>query len=51
MVSCFGDGVFWYVLMGVLVLLDGFDGLCVLLYMVVIGLLVLLFYKGFKCWI
>lgn len=49
-ISCFGDGVFWYVLMVVLVVLDGFDGLCVLVYMVVIGLVVLLLYKGFKCW-
>ncbi|MBT2766084.1 phosphatase PAP2 family protein [Stenotrophomonas sp. ISL-67] len=49
-VSRLGDGVFWYALMGALVLLDGFDGLRASLHMAATGLMALLLYKGLKRW-
>lgn len=49
-VSRLGDGVFWYALMGVLVLVDGFDGLRASLHMTATGLMALLLYKGLKRW-
>ncbi|KAF1013805.1 MAG: hypothetical protein GAK31_02822 [Stenotrophomonas maltophilia] len=49
-ISRLGDGVFWYTLMGVLVLLDGFNGLRASLHMAATGLAALLLYKGLKRW-
>lgn len=49
-ISQLGDGVFWYVLMGALVLLDGFDGLRASVHMAATGLAALLLYKGLKRW-
>ncbi|MGY0607944.1 phosphatase PAP2 family protein [Stenotrophomonas sp. FS3] len=49
-ISRLGDGVFWYVLMGALVLLDGFDGLRASVHMAATGLAALLLYKGLKRW-
>ncbi|HBZ47600.1 MAG TPA: phosphatase PAP2 family protein, partial [Stenotrophomonas sp.] len=49
-VSRLGDGVFWYALMGALVLLDGFDGLRASLHMAATGLMALLLYKSLKRW-
>ena len=48
--SRLGDGVFWYVLMGALVVLDGFDGLRASLHMATTGLAALLLYKSLKRW-
>ncbi len=45
-ISRLGDGVFWYVLMGALVLLDGFDGLRASVHMAATGLAALLLYKA-----
>jgi len=49
-ISRLGDGVFWYVLMGVLVAIDGFDGLRASVHMAATGLAALLLYKGLKRW-
>ncbi|WMJ68016.1 phosphatase PAP2 family protein [Stenotrophomonas sp. 24(2023)] len=49
-ISRLGDGVFWYALMGALVLADGFDGLRASLHMAATGLAALLLYKGLKRW-
>lgn len=49
-ISRLGDGVFWYVLMGALVLIDGFDGLRASVHMAATGLAALLLYKGLKRW-
>lgn len=49
-VSRLGDGMFWYALMGALVLVDGFDGLRASLHMAATGLMALLLYKGLKRW-
>lgn len=49
-ISRLGDGVFWYLLMGSLVVLDGFDGLRASVHMAATGLAALLLYKGLKRW-
>ncbi|MGE6333812.1 phosphatase PAP2 family protein [Stenotrophomonas sp. NPDC077659] len=49
-ISRLGDGVFWYVLMGALVVMDGFDGLRASVHMAATGLAALLLYKGLKRW-
>ncbi len=49
-VSRLGDGVFWYMLMGALVLLDGFDGLRASTHMAATGVAALLLYKVLKRW-
>ena len=49
-ISRLGDGVFWYVLMGALVLLDGMEGLRASTHMAATGLAALLMYKGLKRW-
>ncbi|MFP4160813.1 MAG: phosphatase PAP2 family protein [Ectothiorhodospira sp.] len=47
-VSRLGNGVFWYVLMGVLPLLYGMPGARASLHMALVGLLCLPLYKGLK---
>ncbi|MFT3762180.1 MAG: phosphatase PAP2 family protein [Pseudoxanthomonas sp.] len=49
-VSRLGDGVFWYALMGVLVVLDGLDGLAASAHMAATGVVALAMYKGLKRW-
>ena len=49
-ISRLGDGVFWYVLMAALVVLDGFDGLRASVHMAATGLAALLLYKVLKRW-
>lgn len=49
-VSRLGDGVFWYALMGTLVLADGWTGLVASTHMAATGLASLLLYKGLKRW-
>lgn len=49
-VSRLGDGVFWYLLMAALVLLDGFDGLVAATHMAATGAVALLLYKSLKRW-
>lgn len=49
-VSRLGDGVFWYALMGVLVALDGLDGLRASLHLAATGFVALLLYKRLKRW-
>lgn len=49
-VSRLGDGMFWYALMGVLVAVDGFDGLRASIHMAATGVMALLLYKGLKRW-
>ncbi len=49
-ISRLGDGVFWYVLMAALVLVDGFDGLRASIHMAATGVAALLLYKGLKRW-
>ena len=49
-VSRLGDGVFWYVLMAVLVAVDGQAGLFASLHMAVTGAIALALYKGLKRW-
>ena len=48
--SRLGDGVFWYVLMAALVLLDGIDGLAASVHHALTGGIALLLYKGLKRW-
>ena len=48
--SRLGDGVFWYLLMGALVLWDGLAGLAASAHMAATGAAALLLYKGLKCW-
>jgi len=47
-VSRLGDGVFWYSLIAVMPLADGWDGMLAALHMVLTGLLVLAIYKTLK---
>jgi len=47
-VSRLGDGLFWYALMGLLVVADGWAGLHAALHMAIIGGAGLLIYKGLK---
>ena len=49
-VSRLGDGVFWYVLMGAMVVLDGLDGLAASIHLALSGLIALALYKGLKRW-
>ena len=49
-ISRLGDGVFWYVLMGALVVLDGLQGLAASAHMAATGVVALLMYKGLKRW-
>jgi undecaprenyl-diphosphatase len=49
-VSRLGDGVFWYVLMAALALLDGTRGLQAAVHMAVVGLLSLVLYRSLKGW-
>lgn len=48
--SRLGDGMFWYVLMAALVLLDGLDGLQASAHMALTGVAALTLYKGLKRW-
>ncbi|MFT4257538.1 MAG: phosphatase PAP2 family protein [Pseudoxanthomonas sp.] len=47
-ISRLGDGVFWYLLMGALVLLDGLDGLAASAHMAATGVVALALYKTLK---
>ena len=49
-VSRLGDGVFWYLLMGALVLADGMDGLRASAHMAATGVVALTLYKALKRW-
>ena len=49
-ISRLGDGVFWYVLMGMLVLADGIAGLAASAHMAATGAVALLLYKRLKRW-
>ncbi|SBV35134.1 conserved membrane hypothetical protein [uncultured Stenotrophomonas sp.] len=48
--SRLGDGVFWYLLMGALVLADGMDGLRASAHMAATGVVALTLYKVLKRW-
>lgn len=48
--SRLGDGLFWYLLMGALVLLDGHAGLRASLHLAATGVVALLLYKALKRW-
>ena len=48
--SRLGDGMFWYMLMGALVLADGLDGLQASAHMAATGVLALTLYKLLKRW-
>jgi undecaprenyl-diphosphatase len=49
-ISRLGDGVFWYSLMGLLVLLDAMDGVRASAHMAATGVLALTLYKALKRW-
>ena len=49
-VSRLGDGVFWYVLMAVLVIVDGLHGLAASAHMAATGVVALTLYKMLKRW-
>jgi undecaprenyl-diphosphatase len=49
-VSRLGDGVFWYALMAVIVLADGYAGLAASAHMAATGGVALLLYRGLKRW-
>lgn len=49
-ISRLGDGVFWYALMGALVLFDGLSGLRASLHLALIGVVALSLYKVLKRW-
>nr|WP_211368033.1 phosphatase PAP2 family protein [Pseudoxanthomonas sangjuensis] len=49
-ISRLGDGVFWYVLMGALVVLDGMAGLAASAHMAATGVVPLTMYKLLKRW-
>jgi undecaprenyl-diphosphatase len=48
--SRLGDGLFWYALMVVMVLLDGLDGLKASAHLAATGMFALLLYKALKRW-
>lgn len=48
--SRLGDGVFWYLLMGALVLADGLEGLLASVHMAITGAAALTLYKVLKRW-
>jgi undecaprenyl-diphosphatase len=50
MISRLGDGVFWYVLMGALILVDGMTGLAASAHLAATGVIVLTLYKLLKRW-
>jgi undecaprenyl-diphosphatase len=49
-ISRLGDGVFWYVLMGGLILADGIDGLAASAHLAATGVIALTLYKLLKRW-
>lgn len=49
-ISRLGDGVFWYVLMGALIVLDGMEGLAASAHLAATGVLALTLYKLIKRW-
>ena len=49
-ISRLGDGVFWYTLMGAMVVLGGLQGLRVSAHLAALGVVSLLLYKGLKRW-
>lgn len=49
-VSRLGDGLFWYVLMAMMILADGIDGLAASIHLAVTGLVALGLYKLLKRW-
>jgi undecaprenyl-diphosphatase len=49
-VSRLGDGVFWYVLMGLMIVFDGIDGLAASAHMAATGVIALTLYKLLKRW-
>lgn len=49
-ISRLGDGMFWYLLMGALVLADGMDGLRASAHMAATGVVALTLYKSLKRW-
>lgn len=49
-VSRLGDGVFWYALMGLIVVFDGYDGLAASAHMAATGAAALLLYRVLKRW-
>lgn len=49
-ISRLGDGVFWYALMGMLVLVDGLTGLAASAHMAATGVVALLLYRRLKRW-
>lgn len=48
--SRLGDGVFWYALMGLLVVVDGLEGMRASVHMALTGVLALTLYKTLKRW-
>lgn len=50
LVSRLGDGVFWYVLMGALIVVDGLDGLAASAHLAATGVIALTMYKLLKRW-
>ncbi|GAA5079828.1 phosphatase PAP2 family protein [Lysobacter panacisoli] len=50
LVSRLGDGVFWYVLMGALIVIDGLDGLAASAHLAATGVIALTLYKLLKRW-
>jgi len=49
-ISRLGDGVFWYTLMGALVIADGLDGLAASLHLALTGVVALTLYRRLKRW-
>lgn len=49
-ISRLGDGVFWYLLMGAMVLIDGWRGLQASAHLAAVGVVSLLLYSGLKRW-
>lgn len=49
-VSRLGDGVFWYVLMAMMILADGLDGLAASIHLALTGIVALSLYKWLKRW-
>ncbi len=49
-ISRLGDGVFWYALMGALIVFDGLDGLAASAHLAATGVIALTLYKMLKRW-
>lgn len=49
-ISRLGDGVLWYVLMAMMVVIDGYAGLLASLHLAATGVVALLLYKALKQW-